>query len=187
MTLFMNTRGYVAAVALTMALTGSLLTAGGGAAGADPTPSPTPSPTPAGEPPQVGGIDLQWGDPNARSIGAGSCIGTFSTPRVVNEYLEYSLHSTCTGTDWWPHRVTLNLEVERSIFGVPTPFFRKALTDRSKITEEGSSYITVFVAEPCIDQQERTYRLTGKIEAGSHSKEGLDKEEVTVNCRVYNA
>lgn len=163
------------------------LTGGVNATAQERIPTPPPPAIPVEEP-VTGDFDLKWGtdDPNARAFNSGACAGTFGTPRVVNGFLEYSLHSTCGGTDWWPHRVTLILQTQKSTPWFPDIFFRDALTDRSLIREEGSPYITVFIAEPCIDTQERTYRVKGKIEAGPHTAQGIDDEEVTVNCRVLN-
>ena len=161
-----------------LAAASAALIAGVGPANAEAAPSDT---TPD--------YSLNWGNPNARGGAAGGCVGYLQTPRVVNQFLEYSLHSTCGGTDWSPHRLTLVLEVKRKIPFFPDIIFRDALTDRSKTIQEGSPDITVFVQEPCIDTQERTYRINGRIEAGPHdSGKFLDTAgEVKLNCRVQNA
>ncbi len=137
--------------------------------------------TPQGSP----DFELQVGDPQNRSIEAGSCGGWFHDPQAINGFLEWGLESHCTGSDWFPHHISVTLQKQRKTPWFPDIFFDDVATIASESYQFGSADISIHEHNNtiCETTDQNVYRLEGTINAGPHDVTGIS-EEFTLYCGV---
>ncbi|WP_188826945.1 hypothetical protein [Nocardia camponoti] len=130
-------------------------------------------------------LELQVGDPQNRSIGAGSCSGFFHDPQAVNGFLEWGLESHCAGSGWFPHHISVTLQKQRKTPWFPDIFFDDIDTMASESYQFGWADISLLEHNNtiCANSDQTVYRLEGTITAGENEVTGIS-EEFTLYCGV---
>lgn len=150
----------------------------GGSTAASAAPPPTQSPAqPLPTQSQGGQFNLDWGDPQARGLEAGQCLGYFHPVTVVNGILEWGADTHCSGTGWYPHQLHLTLEKQEDTPFLPDWWFEWAGEISSPSTSFGSPDISLHQHwRTCDSTKTRKYRIVAKLTAGSHSTTALSDE-----------
>ncbi len=108
--------------------------------------------------------------PATATAASGACAGNFHVIRAVNGYIEWGLTSQCTGDDWHPHKVTVQLETQVGDSWV------QVLRRSSPAFDEGKPVVVLqYHNDRCRTNTTNRYRAKGWISAGKHATSGTSE------------
>ncbi|MEU6186422.1 hypothetical protein [Nocardia sp. NPDC047038] len=104
------------------------------------------------------------------AAGSGVCAGNFHVIRDVNGFIEWGMTSQCTGNDWHPHVVTVQLETQ--VGGTWVQVLRR----QSPAADQGKPVVVLhYNNDRCRTSTTNRYRAKGWINAGPHATSAISE------------